>query len=70
MNLINSGVSGAASDKGDVLHPRELDIGDEIAVAVEMTIVFFACEPNADSLVRHQRITSIVVASTSGLPVM
>ena len=47
-------VSDPASDKGNILNPRKLDIADEIAASVEMALVFLACTPNA-FLVRHQR---------------
>jgi hypothetical protein len=48
-------VCNPASDKGNVLYPRKLDIGDEAAAAVQMAVVFLAREPSSDSLARHQR---------------
>src|ERR1700730_18501716 len=41
----NPCVCHPASDKGNILHPRKLDIGNEIAAAVEMAVVLFSRKP-------------------------
>jgi hypothetical protein len=50
----NPCVCHPASDKGNILHPRKLDIGNEIAAAVEMAVVLFSRKPGADSIIRHK----------------
>ncbi len=54
LSRTNCRVRNPASDEGNFLHARKLDIGDEIAATAEVAVVLLAREPGSDSIVGHQ----------------
>ncbi len=48
--MADAGMGQWASEEGDVLHPGELDVGDEARPAFQMAVILQARKRRADTL--------------------